>query len=160
MTTVQIIGIAVASLAVLLLVIALIVTRRRHDEPEASDARPDHGSFLDGAPQDTLAGLGKTEQPLEDVTLDPAVERALAAEVVSTEGERLPQPRALGLDWRPDLDKSSTGRHEEPPAEDRVAPASPADDESEISGELAAAQVAGAPAASSPPAPEGESGHG
>ncbi len=159
MTTVQIIGIAVASLAVLLLVIALIVTRRRHDEPEVSDAQPGHGSFLDGAPQDTLAGLGKTEQPLEDVTLDPAVERAHAAEVAPTEGERLPQPRALGLDWGPDLDKSSTGRHEEPPAEDRVAPASPADDESEIGGELAATQAAGAPAESSPPAPEGESGH-
>lgn len=156
MTTVQIIGIAVASLAVLLLVIALIVTRRRHDEPEVSDAQPDHGSFLDEAPQDTLAGLGKTEQSVEDVTLDPAVERAAAA--VQAESERQPQPGALGLDWDPDLSVRTTGRREETATEDRVAPPTPADDESEISGKLAAAQAGSHTTGSLPSASEGESG--
>ena len=78
MTTVQIIGIAVASLAVLLLIIALVVTRRRDDEPEEERAAA-VGSFLDEAPQDTFSGLGKAEQPVEDITLDPALERAAAA---------------------------------------------------------------------------------
>lgn len=158
MTTVQIIGIAVASLAVLLLVIALIVTRRRHDEPEISDAQPDHGSFLDEAPQDTLAGLGKTEQSVEDVTLDPAVERAGAAAAVKAESERQPQPGALGLDWDPDLSVRTTGRREETATEDRVAPPTPADDESEITGELAAAQAGSHATGSLPSASEGESG--
>ncbi len=156
MTTVQIIGIAVASLAVLLLVIALIVTRRRHDEPEVSDAQPDHGSFLDEAPQDTLAGLGKTEQSVEDVTLDPVVERAAAAAAAPAESERHPQPGALGLDWDPDLSVRTTGRRGEPATEDRVAPPTPADDEAEITGELAAAQAGPHATGSLPPAPEGE----
>jgi len=163
MTTVQIIGIVVASLAVLLLVIALVVTRRRHTEPETADARPDGGgSFLDEAPQDTLSGLGKVEQPVEDVTIDPAVERATAAAGFEAVGERQPQPGGLGLDWGPDLSVKTT----EPP-EGSAAPASPepaaapapVDDDTEITGELAAAQAAPHASASSPPAPEGESGH-
>ena len=146
MTTVQIIGIVVASLAVLLLVIALVVTRRRHTEPETADAPPDGGgSFLDEAPQDTLSGLGKVEQPVEDVTIDPAVERATAAAGFEAVGERQPQPGGLGLDWGPDLSVKTT----EPP-EGSAAPASPepaaapapVDDDTEITGELAAAQAA------------------
>ena len=70
MTTVQIIGIAVASLAVLLLIVALIVTRRRGDQPD-EEPRAAASSFLDEAPQDTFSGLGKPEQPVEDITLDP-----------------------------------------------------------------------------------------
>jgi hypothetical protein len=163
MTTVQIIGIVVASLAVLLLVIALVVTRRRHTEPENADARPDGGgSFLDEAPQDTFSGLGKAEEPVEDVTIDPAVERATAAAGFEAVGERQPQPGGLGLDWGPDLSVKTT----EPP-EGSAAPASPepaaapapVDDDTEITGELAAAQAAPHASASSPPAPVGESGH-
>jgi hypothetical protein len=162
MTTVQIIGIVVASLAVLLLVIALVVTRRRHTEPEAAEARPDGGgSFLDEAPQDTFSGLGKAEEPVEDVTIDPAVERATAAGGFEAVGERQPQPGGLGLDWGPDLSVKTT----EPP-EGSAAPASPeptaapapVDDDTEITGELAAAQAAPLAPESSPPAPEGESG--
>jgi hypothetical protein len=161
MTTVQIIGIVVASLAVLLLVIALIVSRRRHSEPKEAEGQPDGGSFLDGAPQDTFSGLGKVEQPVEDVTIDPAVERASAAAGVEAVSERQPQPGGLGLDWGPDLSVKTT----EPP-EGSAAPASPepaaapapVDDETEITGELAAAQAAPLAPESSPPAPEGESG--
>jgi hypothetical protein len=107
MTTVQIIGVAVAGAAVALLIIALIVTRRRGDE---DDRVRTGSSFLDEAPQDTFAGLGKPEEPVEDVTLDPVVERAKEAER-AREAERAvaegPSPKAqpggLGLDWGPDL---------------------------------------------------------
>jgi hypothetical protein len=162
MTTVQIIGIAVASLAVLLLVIALLVTRRRHTEPEAADAPPDGGSFLDQAPQDTLSGLGKVEQPVEDVTIDPAVPRATAAADIQPENERQPQPGGLGLDWGPDLSVETMMPPEGPaapaPAE-FAATAAMMDDATEITGELAAAEAARLAPESSPPAPEGESGH-
>jgi len=161
-TTVQIIGIAVASLVVLLLVIALLVTRRRHHEPAAADAQPDGGSFLDDAPQDTLSGLGKAELPVEDVTIDPAVQRATAPAGIEADRERQPQPGGLGLDWGPDLSVKTTEPPEGPaapaPAELAAAPA-PVDDETEITGELAAAEAAPRAPESSPPAPEGESGH-
>lgn len=162
MTTVQIIGIVVASLAVLLLVIALVVTRRRHSEPEATDGQPDGGSFLDGAPQDTFSGLGKVEQPVEDVTIDPAVERATAAASTEAVGERQPQPGGLGLDWGPDLSVKTTAPPEgsaAPASPEPAATAAPVDDDTEITGELAAAQAAPHAPGSSPPAPEGKSGH-
>jgi hypothetical protein len=73
MTTVQIVGVAVAAAVVVLLVIALLVTRRRGRGSEA----PPGTSFLDAAPQDTLAGLGRAEVPVEDVTLDPEAVRSL-----------------------------------------------------------------------------------
>ena len=145
MTTVQIIGIAVASLAVLLLIVALIVTRRRGDAP-ADDARPAGGSFLDEAPQDTFSVLGKAEQPVEDITIDPAVERAIAAEraaaaAASAEDvpERAPQPGGLGLDWGPDLSIRTTG------LSDEWEPAPRFDDEAEITGELRLEEAARAP---------------
>ncbi len=146
MTTVQIIGIAVASLAILLLIIALIVTRRPK-MPDADDARPDGGSFLDEAPQDTFSVLGKPEQPVEDITLDPALQRAPAQQ------DRPPQPAGLGLDWGPDLSVRTT---EQPTAAEPPAPAD--DDETEITGELAAAAAAPLASEASSPAPEGESG--
>ena len=73
MTTVQIVGIAVAAAVVLLLVIALVVTRRR-GRPESP---PPGTSFLDLSPQDTFDGLGRAEQPVEDVTLDARAVRSL-----------------------------------------------------------------------------------
>ena len=79
MTTVQIIGVSVAGAAVLLLIVALIVTRRRGRDDDQDEARPEP-SFLDQAPQDTFSVLGKPEQDVEDITIDPAYERALAAE--------------------------------------------------------------------------------
>jgi hypothetical protein len=152
MTTVQIIGIAVASLAVLLLIIALIVTRRRGDEPE-QPARPAASSFLDEAPQDTFSGLGKPEQPVEDVTLDPAMERLAAARraeaAEQAQRQRQPAPGGLGLDWGPDLSVRTTA----------PAPAEPApNDDSEITGEIRPDVTAELPAQDTPPAPEGESG--
>ncbi len=150
MTTVQIIGIAVASLAVLLLIVALVVTRRRDDAP-ADDARPAGSSFLDEAPQDTFSVLGKAEQPVEDITLDPAVERAKAAEraaaaAASAEGvpERTPQPGGLGLDWGPDLSIQTTG------PSDEWEPAPHFDDEAEITGELRLDETVSPPAADTP----------
>ncbi|HEX5643125.1 MAG TPA: hypothetical protein VFZ86_12435 [Thermoleophilia bacterium] len=170
MTTVQIIGIAVASLAVLLLIIALVVTRRHDDEPEA-EARA--SSFLDEAPQDTFSGLGKAEHPVEDITLDPALERAAAArseaaarqaaaaaqaaaEQVQVTGEqvqrdRQPQPGGLGLDWGPDLSVRATGFDAGPPG-----PRAESDDET--TGELRPDDAAAVPAQHAPPAPEGKSG--
>ncbi len=107
MTTVQIIGVSVAGAAVLLLIVALIVTRRRsRDDDEQYEARPE-SSFLDQAPQDTFSVLGKPEQDVEDITIDPAYERALEAEQAAAAARaqqaRQPQPGGLGLDWGPDL---------------------------------------------------------
>jgi hypothetical protein len=100
-------------------VVALILTRRRGEADEAPETAPvpRGGSFLDEAPQDTLAGLGKAEQPVEDVTVDPAVERqarraAEAAPATSGSARQTPAatPQAtppqgtrggLGLDWGP-----------------------------------------------------------
>jgi hypothetical protein len=101
MTNVQIVGIAVASAIVVLLVIALLVTRRRGAGAEAGAPTPE-GSFLDDAPQDTLSRLGQAEQPVEDVTVDPAVQRAQEAAAAT---DKAPAPggesRGLGLDWGP-----------------------------------------------------------
>jgi len=95
LTTVQIIGIAVASVIVLLLIVALIVSRRRsHAEESRSDTA---ASFLDEAPQDTLARLGRPDQPVEDVTIDPGAARAAAASPAVDAG-------GLGLDWGPGPD--------------------------------------------------------
>ena len=79
-------------------------------------------------PQDTFSGLGKAEHPVEDITLDPALERAAAArrEAATTQAapateaaaqvdaepaqrDRQPQPGGLGLDWGPDLSVRTTG---------------------------------------------------
>jgi len=62
MSTIQIVGIAAAAVVVLLLVIALVVTRKSGGD-EAGEAREaDAGaSFLDSAPSDTLAKLGRPE---------------------------------------------------------------------------------------------------
>lgn len=122
MSTVQIIGIAVASLVVLLLVVALVVTRRRGHGAAAAEERPAAGSFLDDAPQDTLSGLGRAEHPVEDVTIDPGVHREAMEAGISG---------GLGLDWGPESDPS-------PPIHDVVAapaapepPPRPVDDEAE-----------------------------
>lgn len=105
MTTLHFIGIAVAVLAGLLFVAALVVTRKRGDETPPTDAQ-DPGSFLDQAPQDTFSTLGRPDLPVEDVTLDPALERATAerhnADAAAADGQR-PQPGGLGLEWGPDL---------------------------------------------------------
>ena len=75
MTTVQIVGIAVAAALVLLLIIALLVTRRRGSASEEPAPEMSRASFLDDAPQDTLSALGKAEQPVEGITIDPGVQR-------------------------------------------------------------------------------------
>jgi hypothetical protein len=157
MTTVQIIGIAVAAVAVLLLIIALVVTRRRGDAPD-DEARPAGGSFLDGAPQDTFSVLGKAEQPVEDITIDPAMERAAAAQRAAAATaervpERAPQPGGLGLDWGPDLSVRTSDLRDE-----RAEPARRDEDEAEITGELRPDETALLPPEDAPPAPEGESG--
>ena len=160
MTTVQIIGIAVAALAVLLLVIALIVTRRRgedaQDEPRSRDS-----SFLDEAPQDTFTKLGKAEQPVEDITIDPAMERAAAAQRAAAtaaaeraqQQQRPPQPGGLGLDWGPDLSIRTTASQDE-----RAEPPLCEPEEAEITGELRPDETVAPPPGDTPPAPEGESG--
>lgn len=105
MTTVQIVGIAVAAAIVLLLIIALLVTRRRGSAGDEPAAVMPHASFLDDAPQDTLSTLGKAEQPMEDITIDPGAQREsrpadenAAATPVTTETEER-EHDALGLDW-------------------------------------------------------------
>jgi hypothetical protein len=106
MSTVQIVGIVVAAAIVLLLVIALLVTRRRGSSSEAPPVVPSHASFLDDAPQDTLSTLGKAEQPMEDITIDPGVHRqsrpadeaSALTPPIAAESQQ-PGGRGLGLDW-------------------------------------------------------------
>jgi hypothetical protein len=75
MSTLQIVAIAVAAGLVILLIIALLVTRRRGPSvaPEQA-ASPDAPSFIDERLHDSFAGLGKAEQSVEDVTLDPVTD--------------------------------------------------------------------------------------
>jgi len=75
MSTLQIVAIAIAAGLVVLLIIALLVTRRRGpsagpDGVSASIAP----SFIDERLDDSFAGLGKAEQSVEDVTLDPVTD--------------------------------------------------------------------------------------
>jgi hypothetical protein len=159
MTNVQIIGVSVAGAAVLLVVLALIISRRRGDEAEHDQASAGR-SVLDGGPQDTFAALGRPEQPVEDITLDPALERAAAAErAAATEAEleeRKPQPAGLGLDWGPDLSVRELAAQ---------PPISPSwDDDAGVTGELrpdAEVQItdeldAAEPAVDEEPLPEDE----
>jgi hypothetical protein len=176
MTTVQIIGVSVAGAAVLLLIIALLVTRRRRGDDGEDPVRPSP-SFLDEAPQDTFSVLGKPEQPIEDITLDPAVQRAAEAEQAAvaeqTRRQHHPPPGGLGLDWGPDLSvrelapepsaAPSWGDDEPPSSTD--APLEEAEttgelrlDETETTGELRPGDAAAAPPKDAPPASEGESG--
>lgn len=148
MTTIQIIGIAVASLALLLLVIALAVTRRRgaktDDEQHAGEQhanqqdageqhegeQPSEISFLDGAPQDTLAGLGKAERPVRDAPTEPEQKDAASAPPPpEPNAERPRQPAGEGLDWSPDLTVQAVGTSSEQQA-------SRADDDASITDEI------------------------
>jgi hypothetical protein len=106
MTTVQIVGIVVAAAIVLLLIIALLVTRRRASAGEESPVVPAHASFLDDAPQDTLATLGRAEQPMEDITIDPGAHRQERPAGQATAPAPLMEPASsgLGLDWGPSSD--------------------------------------------------------
>jgi len=146
MTTVQIVSIVVAAAIVLLLIIALLVTRRRGSVSEEPPAVTSHASFLDDAPQDTLSTLGKAEQPMEDVTIDPGVNRqarpvdenAVPATPATRETEKR-EHDALGLDWGPSSDSLAAGT--------AVAAASPAAPADETTGELPAAAEPSRPAA-------------
>ena len=181
MTTVQIIGVSVAGAAVLLLIVALLVTRHRHDD-EQDEVRTG-ASFLDEAPQDTLSGLGKVEQPVEDITLDPAAERAAAEARAAAATEALelhqPPPGGLGLDWGPDLSVrefppqpvvtpswgedvvawggAETGQTEAQPDETETT-RELRPDEAEITGELRPDGPAALAEETAAPAPEGEGG--
>jgi len=167
MTTVQIVGIVVAAAIVLLLIIALLVTRRRSSSSEEPAAVLPHESFLDDALQDTLSTLGKAEQPMEDVTIDPGVERAAhasdedAGPVAPVAAAPESAGHGLGLDWGPSGD-AKTARAAAATVRAATSPAGPADDES--TGELAAATESAQPAdggsSSAPEETASESGAG
>lgn len=122
MSTIQIVGIAVAAVIVLLLVIALIVTRK----PAGDEAREDESptaeattapSFLDAPPKDTLERLGKPERRPDEATVPepsvpapPAPSReempaagpaagAGAAATTATAATGAGADEGLGLDW-------------------------------------------------------------
>jgi len=133
MTTVQIVGIVVAAAIVLLLIIALLVTRRRGSASKGPAAVTSHASFLDDAPQDSLSALGKAEQPMEDVTLDPGVHRqgrpadenAVPAPPVAAATQE-PEGNALGLDWGPSGDTpAATTTTQSPVTESGASAAAP-----------------------------------
>ncbi len=158
MTTVQIVGIVVAATIVLLLVIALLVTRRRGSAGEAPAAAT-HASFLDDAPQDTLSALGKAEQPMEDITIDPAVHRQIrragespAPAPPDAAARREPRGNGLGLDWGPSGDAPAFAVASAA-ADAFTSPAAPPD--AETTGELPAAGPAAAVTATQDPVTEG-----
>lgn len=74
MSTLQIVAIAVAAGLVVLLIIALLVTRRRGPSASPEQAASDAPSFIDERLHDSFAGLGRAEQSVEDVTLDPVTD--------------------------------------------------------------------------------------
>jgi hypothetical protein len=150
MTTVQIVGIAVASAVVVLLVIALLVTRRR-GEGTGETAPTPQGSFLDDAPQDTLSRLGHAEQPVEEVTVDPAVARAQEAAAAAATPAPRSEDHGLGLDWGPSDSDTVRGG----PATTAKAPSPPEPVEAETTGEIPAAGTA---TVESPPGAVTESG--
>lgn len=178
MSTVQIIGVAVAAAAVLLLVIALVVARRGAGHEQDEDRTGP--SFLDEGPQDTFSALGKPEQPVEDITLDPSLDRAIAAErraaAAQAQDEKQPQPGGLGLDWGPDLSVrelppdpvASASRGDEEETTGELRPGDETDeteitgelrpaDETDITGFLQAAQRPAGQPKDAPPAPEANS---
>jgi hypothetical protein len=109
---VQVVGIAVAAAVVVLLLIALLVTRRRGGAEAAPPAHAE-ASFLDAAPQDTLEALGRAEEPVEDVTLDPAATRELREAASEATLGAVPagdlaseaSGHPLSLDWGPSADE-------------------------------------------------------
>jgi hypothetical protein len=128
MTTVQIVGIAVASAVVVVLVIALLITRDRGSRgADAEPSVPASGSFLDEAPQDSLAALGHAERPVEDVTHDPATERALQVAEPQDIGEAplAPGPAVTGPAFadQPPLSSPAHSTQEAPGAAASVASA-------------------------------------
>jgi hypothetical protein len=144
MSTIQIVGIAVAAVIVVLLVIALVVTRKSGDD-EASGARDSAAgsSFLDSAPSDTLAKLGKPEHlaaPASHAGEESGPIPASPAKVVMTAtGVAAAANGGLGLDWdHPD---------------ERTPKAPPSSDETETTGEMpgvAAPAMAGEGSAGKP----------
>jgi hypothetical protein len=125
MSTIQIVGIAAAAVIVLLLVIALVVTRKGGEEraEEAGEVRTG-GSFLDEAPSDTLAKLGRPEHvPTEGGPGASGAAAMTAAADAAADG-------ALRLDWDHDDDTEPTVAEEtETTGELPVVPAGPAAEE-------------------------------
>ena len=78
MSTVQVVGIAIAVVILIVLVISLVVTRRKDAgfepsrEPEPADPAEDSGSFFDAAPRDELHMLGKQDVPSPAASPPPA----------------------------------------------------------------------------------------
>ena len=122
-------------------------------------------SFLDEAPQDTFSGLGKAEHPVEDITLDPALERAAAArrDAATTQaaGDRRLQTRRSGTGSPSRAASGSTGARTSACAPRGSTPAPPGPrtaGDDEITGELRPDDAAAVPAQDAPPAPEGKNG--
>ena len=130
MTTVQIVGIAVAAAAVVILVAAIVTSRRGYTEDEAGYEAAG-GSFLDELPQDTFARLGRAEQPVEDVTVDPGPldldtleeetgappAAASVAEPLGGSPTPATEPAGPTVLVPPDLDETETVRLEAAPRE-------------------------------------------
>jgi hypothetical protein len=137
MSTIQIVGIAVAAVIVLLLVVALLVTRKGGGEEGDAQTTPEHSSFLDSPPSDTLSKLGTPEHvPSSAAAEEPPSPPAVPPGIVRTATGVASAAGGLGLDWD----------HAE-----QAAPEATAAGESESTGEMPA--VAG-PAGG--PAPEAE----
>jgi preprotein translocase subunit SecG len=125
MNTVQIVALAVAAAVVLLLIVALLLTRKR-GASAAEEAGPPQveRSFLEETPQDTFAVLGKAEQSVEDVTLDPSIDQFLQTSAGSDTGA------------------SASGEYSDPLTESGTRASAPAPAEPAEGGQQAAATAA------------------
>lgn len=99
MSTIQIVGIAVATVIVVLLVIALIVTRQRGGGAAQAHGESGRGSFLDAPPSDTLAKLGAAEHTPAEPVVEPAPPAAPGSVPAPAEAVAGATGDELGLDW-------------------------------------------------------------
>ena len=133
---------------------------------DAAARRPRTRRALPAAPSSTRLRrtrspvLGKAEQPVEDITIDPAMERAAAAQRAAERAaaeraaepvpERAPQPGGLGLDWGPDLSVRTSDLRDE-----WAEPARRDEDDAEITGELRPDETVALPPERRTPGPRG-----
>ncbi len=149
MSTIQIVGIAVAAVIVVLLVVGLIVTRKPDEEDVETSDESQRCSLFDTPPSDTLAKLGAPEYvPAEPPVAGDATTngRATTSEG-GAPGSGTAMSGEIDLDW---------GERDEPPAVPaKSAPAGRTRDDAETTDDMTAVKVdAEAPVGSAEPVAE------
>ena len=129
MSTVQVVGIAIAVVILIVLVISLIVTRRKGTaaepkrEPEAPVPAEDVGSFLDEAPRDELHMLGKQDAP-SPASAPPATWQS-PAEVMVAEAPTQVEPTATAEESTAEIPAEQPAEAAEPAAPEALLETTP-----------------------------------